>query len=637
MHEVRGVVARAKGEPVGIETVLVPGPRPGRGPRRDPGLRRLPHRPALPRGRHQRRLPVPPRPRGGRAWSRRSAPTSPTWRPATSWSSTGERCAASAAACRRGKPWYCFATYNATQKMTLADGTVLSARRSASARSPTRRSSPPASARRSTRPRRPTAAGLLGCGVMAGLGAAHQHRRRRPRRLGGRLRVRRSRRRGDRRGPAGRARRTIIAVDIDDRKLAWAKDFGATHTVNSAKEDAVEAIKAATGGNGADVCIEAIGLPQTYRQAFDARDLAGTVVLVGVPRPDMTIELPFIEVFGRGGALKSSWYGDCLPSRDFPMLIDLYLQGRLDLDRFVSETIARRGRGGVPQDGAGRGPALRRRPVEPVEHRPGEVRGASASALPDRPNIRSSRLGGIGNMEPVPELLVQSDFQPAGDQPKAIAALAEGVKRGDRFQTLLGITGSGKSATIAWTIEQVAAADAHPRPQQEPRRAARHRSCGSSSRDNRVEYFVSYYDYYQPEAYIAVERHLHREGLLDQRRDRPAAPLGHRRPAHPARRHRRRLGLVHLRHGRPRGVPGPAARAAHRGRLRPALDPAPARRPAVRPQRHDARRGASSGCGATPSRCTRPTTRRCCASRCSATRSSGSPSSTRSPASSSTS
>ena len=54
----------------------------------------------------------------------------------------------------------------------------------------------------------------------------------------------------------------------------------------------------------------------------------------------MKVELPFIDVFGRGGALKSSWYGDCLPSRDFPMLIDLYLQGRLDLDRFVSETIA---------------------------------------------------------------------------------------------------------------------------------------------------------------------------------------------------------------------------------------------------------------------------------------------------------
>jgi S-(hydroxymethyl)mycothiol dehydrogenase len=133
---------------------------------------------------------------------------------------------------------------------------------------------------------------------------------------------------------------TIIAVDLDDRKLEIAREFGATHTINSSKEDPVEAIRALTDGNGVDVAIEAIGLPVTYEQAFYARDLAGTVVLVGVPNPEMRIELPMIEVFGRGGALKSSWYGDCLPSRDFPMLIDLYLQGRLDLDRFVSETIS---------------------------------------------------------------------------------------------------------------------------------------------------------------------------------------------------------------------------------------------------------------------------------------------------------
>ena len=131
----------------------------------------------------------------------------------------------------------------------------------------------------------------------------------------------------------------IVAVDLSDRKLEWARELGATHTVNASVCDPVQAVKDATGGFGADVCIEAIGLPEVYRQCFEARDLAGTVVLVGVPRPEMTIELPFQEVFGRGGALKSSWYGDCLPSRDFPLLFDLYLQGRLDLDRFVSETI----------------------------------------------------------------------------------------------------------------------------------------------------------------------------------------------------------------------------------------------------------------------------------------------------------
>jgi S-(hydroxymethyl)mycothiol dehydrogenase len=133
--------------------------------------------------------------------------------------------------------------------------------------------------------------------------------------------------------------RTIIAVDVDDRKLEWAKQFGATHTVNSKTTDAVEAIKALTEGNGADVVVDAVGRPETYEQAFYARDLAGTVVLVGVPDPTMRIDLPLIDFFGRGGSLKSSWYGDCLPSRDFPMLIDLYLQGRLPLDKFVSEEI----------------------------------------------------------------------------------------------------------------------------------------------------------------------------------------------------------------------------------------------------------------------------------------------------------
>jgi S-(hydroxymethyl)mycothiol dehydrogenase len=239
--------------------------------------------------------------------------------------------------CRRGKPWICFSTFNTSQKMTLTDGTVLSPALGIGAFiektlvhsgqcTPVDPKAPP------------TAAGLLGCGVMAGLGAAMN--------TGGVGRgdsvavfgcggVGDAAIAGSR--LAGAAK--VIAVDIDDRKLAWAKDFGATHTVNSKSADAVEYIKSVTDGNGADVCIEAVGNPSVYQQAFEARDLAGTVVLVGVPNPTAKLELPFIEVFGRGGALKSSWYGDCLPSRDFPMLIDLYLQGRLDLDRFVSETI----------------------------------------------------------------------------------------------------------------------------------------------------------------------------------------------------------------------------------------------------------------------------------------------------------
>ncbi|MEU5387417.1 S-(hydroxymethyl)mycothiol dehydrogenase [Kitasatospora cineracea] len=249
------------------------------------------------------------------------------------WRAVCGRCRA----CKRGRPWYCFATHNAKQKMTLEDGTELSpalgigafAEKTLVAAGQCTKVDPAAS---------PAAAGLLGCGVMAGLGAAintGQVGRGDSVAVIGCGGVGNAAVVGSRLAGAG----TIIAVDVDDRKLATAQRLGATHTVNSRAVDPVEAIRGLTGGNGADVVIEAVGRPETYRQAFYARDLAGTVVLVGVPTPEMTLELPLLDVFGRGGALKSSWYGDCLPERDFPMLIDLYLQGRLDLDAFVSETI----------------------------------------------------------------------------------------------------------------------------------------------------------------------------------------------------------------------------------------------------------------------------------------------------------
>ena len=240
-------------------------------------------------------------------------------------------------ACRRGRPWYCFATHNATQKMTLADGTPLSpalgigafAERTLVAAGQCTKVDPAA---------RPEAVGLLGCGVMAGIGAAMYT---------GEVGL------GDSVAVFGcggvgcaaiagsklAGAAVIIAVDLDPGKLELATEFGATHTVDASAGDPVEAIKGLTGGNGADVCIEAVGHPKVMEQAFLARDLAGTLVQVGVPTPDMRIDLPMIEFFGRGGALKPSWYGDCLPSRDFPMLVDLYVGGRLDLDRFVSETI----------------------------------------------------------------------------------------------------------------------------------------------------------------------------------------------------------------------------------------------------------------------------------------------------------
>ena len=184
----------------------------------------------------------------------------------------------------------------------------------------------------------PAAAGLLGCGVMAGWGAAVNTA---PVRQGDTVAVLGCGGVGDAAiaGAVYAGARQVIAVDLDDRKLAWAKGFGATHTLNAGSGDVVQGLKDLTGGFGPDVVIDAVGIPATYRQAFEARDLAGTVVLVGVPSPEMRLDLPLQEYFGRGGALKSSWYGDCLPSRDFPLLIDLYLQGRFDLEAFVTERI----------------------------------------------------------------------------------------------------------------------------------------------------------------------------------------------------------------------------------------------------------------------------------------------------------
>lgn len=241
-------------------------------------------------------------------------------------------------ACAKGKPWYCFNTHNASQRMTLAeDGTELTPALGIGAFIE-KTLVHAGQCTKVDREAPAVAAGLLGCGVMAGFGAAVNT---------GNVT------RGDSVAVIGcggvgdaaiagarlAGATTIIAVDIDDRKLEAARGFGATHTVNSSGTDPVAAIQELTGGVGADVVVDAVGRPETYKQAFYARDLAGTVVLVGVPTPEMEITLPLLDVFGRGGALKSSWYGDALPSRDFPMLIDLYRQGRFNLDDFVSETI----------------------------------------------------------------------------------------------------------------------------------------------------------------------------------------------------------------------------------------------------------------------------------------------------------
>jgi S-(hydroxymethyl)mycothiol dehydrogenase len=240
-------------------------------------------------------------------------------------------------ACKKGKPHYCFDTHNAAQPMTLQDGTALEpalgigafAEKTLVHSGQCTKVDPNA---------RPAVAGLLGCGVMAGIGAAINTGQVGPSDTvavigcGGVGN-------GSVAGAQMAGARRVIAVDKDPKKLEWARQFGATHTVNASEQDAVAAIRELTGGFGADVVVEAVGHPETYKQAFYARDHAGTLVLVGVPSPEMTLELPFLDVFARGGTLKASWYGDCLPSRDFPTLVEMHQQGRLPLERFVSEEI----------------------------------------------------------------------------------------------------------------------------------------------------------------------------------------------------------------------------------------------------------------------------------------------------------
>ncbi len=336
-HQVRAVVARKKGAPVSLETIIVPDPGPGE------ALVQVEACGVCHTDLHYREGGISddfPFLLGHEAAGVVEAvgdgvtDIAPGDFVILNWRAVCGQCRA----CRRGRPQYCFNTHNARQKMTLTDGTELSpalgigafAEKTLVASGQCTKVDQGASA---------AAAGLLGCGVMAGIGAAVNTGN-----VG----------RGDSVAVigcggvgaaaiagarlAGAAK--IIAVDIDERKLDTATRIGATHTVNSRQGDPVAAVRELTGGFGADVVIEAVGRPETYKQAFYARDLAGTVVLVGVPTPEMKLELPMLDVFGRGGALKSSWYGDCLPSRDFPMLIDLYLQGRLDLNAFVTEIIA---------------------------------------------------------------------------------------------------------------------------------------------------------------------------------------------------------------------------------------------------------------------------------------------------------
>ncbi len=337
VHKVQGVVALTKGAPVTLETILVPDPGPGE------ALVDIITSGVCHTDLHYKLGGISddfPFLLGHEATGVVNAvgpdvtEVAPGDRVILNWRAVCGQCRA----CKRGQAQYCFNTHNATQKMTLEDGTELTAALGIGAFT----EKTLVAAGQCTKvdsEADPAAVGLLGCGVMAGLGAAIN--------TGGV-------KRGDSvavigcggvgsaaiAGSALAGATTIIAVDIDQKKLDRAITMGATDTVNSSATDPIEAIRALTGGFGADVVIDAVGRPETYKQAFYARDLAGTVVLVGVPTPEMTLELPLLDVFGRGGSLKSSWYGDCLPSRDFPMLVSLYRQGRLDLDAFVTERIS---------------------------------------------------------------------------------------------------------------------------------------------------------------------------------------------------------------------------------------------------------------------------------------------------------
>ncbi len=335
-HEVQGVVARSKGSPVSVETVVVPDPGPGE------ALIRVQACGVCHTDLHYREGAINdefPFLLGHEAAGVVEAVgpdvtgVAPGDFVVIAWRAPCGDCRS----CRRGRPWYCFASQNATQPMTLTDGTSLSPALGIGAFA-TKTLVAAGQAVKVDPAARPEAAGLIGCGVMAGFGAAvHTGAVSR----GDTVAVFGCGGVGDAAiaGAKLAGARRVIAVDLDARKLEWARQFGATDTVDASRTDPVEAIRQLTDGFGVDVAIEAVGRPETMQQAFYARDLAGTLVQVGVPDPAMTVELPMIEFFGRGGSLKPSWYGDCLPSRDFPMLIDLYLSGRLDLDRFVSETI----------------------------------------------------------------------------------------------------------------------------------------------------------------------------------------------------------------------------------------------------------------------------------------------------------
>ena len=227
-------------------------------------------------------------------------------------------------ACKKGEPKYCFNTHNASKKMTLEDGTELTP--ALGIGSFAEKTLVHEGQCTKVEDTDPAAAGLLGCGIMAGLGAAVNTG---DIQLGESVAVFGC-------GGVGMAAiagaklasaAKIIAVDIDESKLETAREFGATDTICSKDLSEQEVI-------------DAVGIQPTWRQAFYSRDHAGRMVMVGVPNLTDHVDIPAIDLYGRGGSIKPAWYGDCLPERDFPAYVALSKAGNFPLDKFVTERIA---------------------------------------------------------------------------------------------------------------------------------------------------------------------------------------------------------------------------------------------------------------------------------------------------------
>jgi Zn-dependent alcohol dehydrogenase len=133
----------------------------------------------------------------------------------------------------------------------------------------------------------------------------------------------------------------IIAVDMVESKLQLAKEFGATATVNAGQGDPVAQVMEMTGGRGADVTFEVIGLGATIDQTFNLARRGGQAILVGVPKMDVMVTVPaFFGVVLAEKTIKGCWYGSSNVQKDVPKLVELYKKGDLKLDELISRTIS---------------------------------------------------------------------------------------------------------------------------------------------------------------------------------------------------------------------------------------------------------------------------------------------------------